>query len=252
MNLATLKATCAAYHGRNVTELTKGEVDLFLVAANNARVKAEKRNEFNYSKLTATLVLDGVNGGALSAATIVPADTFKSIRSISSVGALTSAGRKVPVEFSNLDTAIEQDRSALDLTDNGMWGNRYPSDADVEAWQGAGHVGIVQRGMRLYQYPALSTNSGGTIYIEGIGWLKDYTDDQIAAGVDADAQDFFIEFGFEYMQWSIIIELNFFLQTFVQRRDGNVGSPEALRQEAWRDLLLWDSYQIAPNETTTR
>lgn len=251
-NLATLKAAVAAFHEKEVADLKKGPVDLFLVAANNARKEAEKGHTFEFAKLRATLVIDSVNGGALTDAVILPANTFSEIRSISAVGLTSTSGRIVPAAFSSLDSAIEVDRSALALSDDGLHMNRYPSDADVEEFAGAGHIGVVQRGGYLYKYPLVSGISGNqTIHIEGSGWLNDYTDEQVA-DEDAEPQDFFLRHGFEWLMWTAIITLNYKFQTFVPRQEGNVGSPTKLQDKAWRDLLIWDAYSVDPATTTSR
>ncbi len=250
MNLATLKATVAEYHEKEITDLTRGEVDLFLVAANNARKKAEKRHDFKFCQLRATLVVDGVNGGALEDAEITPEDKFASIRQISSIGGMTAGGRVVPLNFSSYEAAVEEDRTVFNA--GGEWLDRTPADWEVEAFAGSFGGGIVQRGDMLFRYPGgVNTTTDGLVYIEGTGWLLDYTDAQLAEP-EADPQDFFLEHGFEWLQWEIIMALNYKFQTFVPRQEGNVGSPQSLRDEAWRDLVVWDSYAVAANSTMLR
>lgn len=75
MNLATLKAVCAAYHQKEVTDLTIAGTDLFLVAANNSRKNAELLHNFELSRCTAELDIDGVTGGRLADAVIGGLDT---------------------------------------------------------------------------------------------------------------------------------------------------------------------------------
>lgn len=68
MNLSTLKIVAAAYHRKDPSALTVGGIDLFLIAANNARRNAELLHNFEYSRLSGTLSIDGVLGGDLSTA----------------------------------------------------------------------------------------------------------------------------------------------------------------------------------------
>lgn len=70
MNPTNLKALVAAYHKKVAADLTVNAVDLFLVAANNAQKQAQRRHNFEFSRVSATLTIDGVNGGALSDAVI--------------------------------------------------------------------------------------------------------------------------------------------------------------------------------------
>jgi hypothetical protein len=59
--------------------------------------------------------------------------------------------------------------------------------------------------------------------------------------------DFFLLYGASYLQWEIIIELNYFFKTFVPRQEGNLASPEKQRDAAWQAFLEWDSYLVDSN-----
>lgn len=245
MNLIQLKAAVAAYHSVEVEELTQGPVDLFLVALNNVRKKAEKRHNFGLTRCTGVLDIDGVNGGSLSDATIMPANMFSGIKEVIALSGLNVSQQFVPLDFTRADIEIERERYEIELSNNFWPTDRYPSDADVLRNVGAGT--LVMRGNTIYNFPRMQTSAGNvplTVYIEGYGWLLDYTDDDLDGNIDElGPKDFLVEHGFEFLQWATIIELNWKFQTFVPRQEGNVGSPEAMRQEAWKDLLLWDTYQ---------
>jgi hypothetical protein len=251
MNLATLMGVCAAYHEKEVADLTKGTVNLFLVAANNSRKKAEKLHDFELAKCTAQLNIDGVNGGDLRTATLP--DGFSSIKSVLDVSGLLWGGTFVPFDFTSAEISIERDRNELD-TGMGIYDNRYPSDAQFEA--GTGRATLVQRGNFLFRFPRANTVIDGEInplvaYLECNGWLADYTQADVD-DPDAAPKDFLLDVGFEYLQWCIIIELNKLFKTFVPRQEGNLSEPEDMRKQAWADLLLWDSYLIPPSATTPR
>lgn len=246
-----LLAVCAAYHNVERSDLIKESVDLGVIAANNAKKKAQKLNDFVLTRCTATLDIDGVNGGDLATATITPAGVFSGIKTIVAVSGLRSGGDFIPLDFTSAEVSIERDRTEIELGMSGFRATRYPSDAQFEAY--IGFQGIVQRGNFLYRFPRILTGTDGplTVYAECYGWLKDYTKEQ-AATPNAAPQDFFLDHGFEYLQWAIIIELNYLFKTFVPRQEGNLTSPDRMLEQAWRDLLLWDSYLIPPNATTPR
>lgn len=250
MNLATLKATVAAYHQKTVAQLTPETTDLFLVAANNARKNAEKLHNFEDCRCTATLAVAGVTGGALEDAEITPEDTFSGIKEILAISGLRSGTDFVPLDFTTPDISIERDRYELELSDNFWPVNRYPSDAQL--LNRTGNAALVQRAGSLYFFPRVvaSTDPPLTVYIEGYGWLNDYTDTDLVPS--AATPDFLVENGFSYLQWAIIIELNYIFQTFVPRQEGNVGSPDKMLQEAWRDLMLWDDYKVISHSTRSR
>ncbi len=52
--------------------------------------------------------------------------------------------------------------------------------------------------------------------------------------------DWFLQRGFEYMQWACIVEVNHLLQTFVNRQEGSLSPPERLRERAYEALKVLD------------
>jgi hypothetical protein len=345
MNLAKLKAIVAAYHQKTIDDLTVDSTDLFLVAANNARKNAELLHDFELSRVTATLDIDGVSGGRLAdavmmesglvtvtgtlspdaagsyvrngsfdgyalytksgattfflyynsaassyvisttlstgavtnkwvptepqtlvsgtyaaegantgAATVLASSlSFSGIKEVVALSGLRNSTDFVPFDFTRADVSIERDRYELEISDD-LWGRswRYPSDADL--LNRAGGSTIALRGGGLYIFPRRNVTTSATpltVYIEGYGWLKDYTEDMVDDDT-AEPQDFLLEHGFEYLQWDIIIKLNPVFQTFVPRQEGNPGPPSREREEAWRNLILWDSYMVDSHSTTSR
>lgn len=254
MKLATLKATVASYHEKDVTELTKNGVDLFLVAANNARKNGEKLHTFEGTRCVAELDIDGALGGSLSDATFNPT-TFARVKEILGVSLLRPNNVWEPVDFTRADIEKERERSNLELDDYSWPMNRYPSDAQFEYSRGFNK--IVQRGNGLYIFPevgSICTESPNPtklhVRLECYAFLADYTADDLERD---DEFDIFLEHGDAYLQWACIHELNFLFQTFVPRQEGNViPSPKELRDEAWRDFLLWDTYQTDSHITRTK
>lgn len=253
MNLAELKAVVAAYHEKDVADLTRNGADLFLVAANNARKNGEKLHTFEGTRCTAELDIDGVLGGQLRDAKINPPKTFARIKEVIGVSILRN-NIWVPVDFSRADIIKERERSDLELDWHMGPQNRYPSDSEF-IWN-QGFNKIVQRGNGLYIFPEVgrscdnSNQSCGYIHVklECYGFLADYVPDDLLR----DEFDIFQEHGDAYLQWSAIHELNYLFQTFVPRQEGNViPSPKEERDAAWRDFLLWDTYQTDSHITRT-
>jgi len=256
MNLATLKDVCASYHQKVPADLTQNSVDLFLVAANNARKRGEKLHTFEDSRCTAKLDVDGALGGQLSFARISPSGVFAKIKEVIGASVLRANGIWSPIDFTRADIEKERERSDIELDEYMGFGNRYPSDSQFianKAW-----TKLVQRGNTLYFFPETedlcNVNNPGcglvTVKLECNGFLRDY----VVGDLTNDAEfDYFLSNGDEYLQWAIIWELNHIYQTFVPRQEGNVvSSPKDLRDEAWRDLLLWDAYKIDAHVTRTK
>lgn len=254
MTLGTLKATVASYHEKDLVDLTKNGVDLFLVAANNARKNGEKLHTFEGTRCTALLDIDGVLGGRLSSAILSPEGTFSRIKEVIGASVLRN-NIYVPIDFTRADIEKERERSAEELDWSFSPANRYPSDSQL-AWN-QGFTKVVQRGDALFLFPEKAQACEQsvpcdkiTVKLECYGFLADYTDDDL---VDDEEFDFFLANGDTYLQWACIHELNYIFQTFVPRQEGNViPSPKDMRDEAWRDLLLWDTYQTDSHITRTK
>lgn len=253
MNLATLKATVASYHEKDLADLTKNGIDLFLVAANNARKNGEKLHTFEGVRCTAELDIDGVLGGQLSAAKLNPPKVFRAIKEVIGVS-IRRNNIWIPVDFSRADIIKERERSNLELDWRMGPGNRYPSDSEF-IWN-QGFNKIVQRGDGLYIFPEFGSccddnQACGYVHVklECYGFLADY----VAGDLSNESEfDLFLAHGDTYMQWAIIHELNYIFQTFVPRQEGNViPSPKEERDAAWRDFLLWDTYQTDSHITRT-
>ncbi len=255
MNLATLKATVANYHEKLVADLTRNGVDLFLVAANNARKNAEKLHTFEGTRCLAELDIDGVLGGRLSSCLFNPT-TFSRVKEIIGVSILRQNNVWSPVDFSRADIEKERERSALELDYSAWPMNRYPSDSQFEWARGFNKV--VQRGGGLFLFPETGTlcsnNSAQPckirVRLECFGFLADYTTEDLTRDEEF---DIFLEHGDSYLQWACIHELNYLFQTFVPRQEGNViPSPKDMRDEALKDLILWDTYQVDSHITRTK
>jgi hypothetical protein len=189
----------------------------------------------------------GTNTGT---ATVTGTDlsAFNGIKEVIAISSTRADGQQRPLSFAQSDVPLERDRYAQELSDEYSTEYRYPSDAQ-RLNQGVS-ASIIQRRGSLYVYPTDVTSTEPlAVTLEAYGWLRDYTTEDLS---DVTASDFFIEHGFQYMQWGIVCELNYIFQRFVPRQEGVLGSPENLRESAWRDLILWDTYMVGSNTTRSR
>lgn len=340
MLLSDIKSTAAAYHDKTSADFTVSGLDLFLVAANNARKAAERLHNFNNARIRGTISVPGSTGVSLATASIegqeitltgvttpatagtytllgnvngLPAwrgsggvsaffiyynstlanytigtaissaapsiywvkasDNFNPLgtynpgagaasstvatatnlriskwKEITAASRTSADGSAHPIDFTRSDIALERDRYELELSDDFWPTNRYPSDADFLSNSAAST--LVQLGNSLYIHPRDTTvTSSLEIDLEGFGWMNDYTATDLTA---TSPVDFFCEFGGDWLLWCVIIEANYRWKTFVPRTEGNLAPPEQARAEAWRDLLLWDSYLVDSNVTRSR
>lgn len=246
-SLASIKIACASYLRRDPIEFISNGIDLFLLAVNNARKQAEASHDFEYSRIVATLAV--VPGGAsLKNVSFVEGEATASIKSVTGIRRLGTNGFFYPLDFTRWGIAQERDRSALELRDDYWTILRYPSDADVLNFYGT-NTSVVQRGRKLFLYPGFSGQDPQsiTLYIDGYGWLNPYGSVEDVT----EPEDFIVENGLAYLQWATICELNKMFATFVPRQEGNLSEPTKERDEALKQLVLWDDYLEVEGLTRT-
>jgi len=196
---------------------------------------------------TGSYTAQGSNTGT---ATVTASDlsTYNGIREVVALTVTRTNGFQYPVDFTRADIPIERDRYETELQDYYSFSDRYPSDAQVLS-QGS-QASIIQRAGSLFIYP-LDTVAPEplTVTIEGFAWLGTYTADSLN---ETTASDFLIEHGFEYMQWAIVCQMNYIFQRFVPRQEGVLSPPEQAKEQAWKDLVVWDSYSVDGNITRSR
>lgn len=209
-------------------------------------------NAFKPSPAQATPIGTFPHAGTYTGtATAVGGDSsrFAKVKEIVAVSRMRPDGTYIPLDFTRSDIPIERDRTELEFSDNLFPYLRYPSDARINA-RGTSSS-MIQRGRRLEIHPFYAGNDQTTfnVRLECYGLLRDY----VAANLsDTQPTDFFVEYGAQFMQWTIINELNFYWKTFVPRTEGNLSAPETKAADAWRDLLVWDTYQVDSNSTRSR
>lgn len=188
------------------------------------------------------------NGASSGTATVANGSKWNGIKEVVAVLRRRPDGTYIPLDFARADIPIELDRTELEFADNLFPYLRYPSDAQINA-RGTNSA-IIQRGKVLYIYPRYTSGVSQTFQcqLEAFGWLPDYT----AADYLTENPDFIVEYGSDYLQWSIACELNYIYQTWVPRTEGNPGSPEAKLAAAELRLIDWDSYLVDSNTTRSR
>lgn len=91
MTLNEIKTAAAAYHGKTSADFTLSGTDLFLIAANNARRDAELRHNFEFSRVKASLSINGTSGANISAAIFEDALTSTTLTVAGATGGTSHA-----------------------------------------------------------------------------------------------------------------------------------------------------------------
>lgn len=235
MLLSTLKTICLSYHNKTPPDVAFSTIDMFVVAANNVRKRAEMLHNFESAWCKATLSVAATTGGQLVNATIAP-NNFSAIKEIVSV-AQNQSGSYVPITLRRPNQTYEPRLIP-----------RVPTDGQVASSYCGSY--LVLRGDTIYREPDDGTGAASTIYLECYGWLTDYTTSDLS--LTSGNLDFFMQHGHEYMMWGIILELNYLFQTFVFRQEGNPGAPEKKMEAAWDAFVQWDSYRVNPHLSDDR
>lgn len=193
-----------------------------------------------------------VHGGtATGTATVALSlgSVFSGIREVLAVTRQRPDGTYIPLDFARADIPIERDRTELEFSDNLFPYLRYPSDAQINA-RGT-NSSVIQRGGNLSIYPRYTAGvtTPFAIRLECFGWLNELDANSL---LDTTPSNFLIDYGYIWLQWYTIVELNYIFKTFVPRTEGNLVSPEKVRDEAWAKLTLFDSYRVDSNTTRSR
>ena len=76
-----------------------------------------------------------------------------------------------------------------------------------------------------------------TVEIKGYSWLDDL--------IGPNDTNFMLEYGFDWLMWQCILELNYLTKQYVIRQEGNLPPPVQPANRAWEDLIEWDNHLYA-------
>lgn len=189
------------------------------------------------------------DGTTITTLTLASNGTFAAIREVLAVTRQRPDGTYIPLDFARADIPIERDRTELEFSDNLFPYLRYPSDAQINA-RGT-NSSIIQRGSNLSIYPRYTqgVTTPFNVRLECFAWLQELIADNYA---DSSPSNFFLDYGFSWLQWYTIVETNHLFKSFTTRTEGNLAPPEKARDEAWAKLTQFDSYRVDSNTTRSR
>lgn len=203
------------------------EVDLLLRACNNARLYAERKVDFELSKVDAQLSIASITDGAdLSGAVLYGTATAVSVKKIITPYLVMENGTQYPVDLwsrKKWDDRVKRKYEGAKPTDN----------FDYAGLTEAPFV-VIRDGNKVFVTPA-DTESFPTIftlYMNIVKWLDEYDE-------DAD-NDFLLDYCFDWLMYRAIFELNFYL-----KEDERVNLSSALVADAWDSLVKWNNELMA-------
>lgn len=238
MTLQDIRNAAAAYLHRAASDFTINGVDLSLFALNQVRLAAELLNDFNFTRKTMQLTVDGVLGGSLSTAVEVGTLLTTEIKSIVDVGQFDKDGNLVPVEWTTVAASMDIQRQESSTL------FRYPTDA--QASTAIGMTRVVFSGDKVYLFPKAPGQSF-VIGIEAYTFTPDWTPTDFATTPNPWARK-----GSQYLLWGSVIHLNQVYKDFVFRQEGNLPPPQTLADQGLQTLVTWDIFKYEQNRRHNR
>lgn len=203
---------------------------LFIRAANNARRNAEMQHDFQFAMrvLEGTIPV-GTTGLSLEGLTEYGGVDTYDVKTIEAAYLVAVDGTFAPIRH---ESRGRMHHRLLEQEDR-----RTPDDYNCNL-----EDKLLVFGKKIYKYPT-NTTQATSIALDACVWLADYTE----VPYDEDATDDFIKYGFEYMQWATIVEMNHLVQTFVSRQEGSLAPPTKERDRALAIFIQQDEYKAEAN-----
>lgn len=239
--IGQIKEVIAANLHKTTASFVKGsgatEIDLLLLALNNARKAAEKFHDFSICRKRGHFSYTGTATDWRSPTWFSGTGTARKIKFwYERVGGTTSDGA-----YGGTDRAIRvltQDQLARlyareDYTVAPLETNaRYLADSDPSYGLDPllGQTYVIIEGHNFYLHPATTTTR--TIIVDGFFWFTDWS--------SGTTTDWWTENGAEFLILQAMIEANRLTQTFVGNVEGNMAPPTKEAQRALGDLVALD------------
>jgi len=232
MDIGEFKSLVAGYMNRDasafvVTSATGQNTDLLLLAANNAKLYAQRKMLFEWAKgplLFTAHPTAGVNWGT---GRLYGTDIFVGVRHLLRASILNADGTRMPVDMVTIETCVQ---------DAKRQGEYMPKQVMNYSYSSASRPRVVLSGTILY-VEGMDTTTNIDVVCDGHYWLVPYQDQpQGNPSSWPGKTDFFITYCTDWMLYRSIQELNLFLKED-QRQ------PISMRfvDDAWETVRTWNS-----------
>lgn len=233
-----LKVTVAGFMQRDPTvfQRTVGatSVDLLLQAANNARLYAERKIDFELSKVDVDVpgMTTGNGGNLMNAVLHSDGVTPARVKKIITPFLPASDGTQYPVEF--------WDRKKWDDRVRARYEKQQPTDPSMLVRLTTAPFVVIQAGNTIYVAPndASQFTTTFTLYLNVVRWLPPY--------LDGTENDFLLDNCFDWMMFYCISQLNFYL-----KEDERVAISEKMLEDTWDSMVKWNTELIMSSVDTT-
>lgn len=245
MSLATIQT--AVWNILQVGAPSSADEAFLLTALNSARRTAELKHDFVLADGVGYLNVIATTGSLLGSAQVgysdgsptgdqvnfkVVKEAYVGTKGTGVGGSMWSRGEWISRElYAGLVNSSQ--RQGLRFSGGGGYGNDLSED---ECWYG-------NKNYVLYYGPKVWVPSTVDVDVQLFGnvWLPEYADYNAP-------DDFMVLYGQEYLMWSAVIWLNSKFGVFLPRNEGSldVSYLYKMQNEAWENLLVWDSFKKQP------
>ena len=211
-----IKQAVLGYVTRAQSSFQAGSQNMVPIAVNNAIMKAQRQHDFEWCKGVFSVECKPV--GLVSNARNELGQTVLAKRVIKAFGTVQPTGHNdKSIPYLSRTSAIAD---ATSLSKNAGMTMCTPA--------------VIHDGLKVYVTPEPS--KAYVAYFYGVLWLP-----KLVSDVDT---NFLLDFGFDYLLYSALLELNFFI-----KEDERFNISKSMLAESWSTLLDWDSSLVSPTET---
>lgn len=216
-----------------------GQIDLLYNAMNNARLYAERRVDFEYSRVDVKIpVSDPLVGGSLDNA-VLRSDgvTAVAVKKIRTPFIVFADNQQYPIDLWSRKKWDDKTKRAFESASANLVQNISPQSSTSQWWQVVSMnfaPVLVQTGKVVYVAPQITQGVSYDVCADVLQWLPDY--------VNGTETDFLLDFSFDWLMYRSIYELNFFL-----KEDERVQLSMSFVKDAWDAMVMWNNELIAAN-----
>lgn len=214
-NYGEIKQAVLGCVTRQNASFQSGQVNLVDIAVNNAVIYAQRQKDFEWCK--GLVSIDCNPKGSLMNAKDESGLAVKLKRIVKAYGINQPTGHD--------ETSIRYLSRASQTADNtgmALSGNRPCSPS------------VIHDGMSVYITP--QQIGPHVLWFYAVKWLPRFIKDSDT--------NFFLEYGFDYIMYRSLVELNFYL-----KEDERFPINKTLLSDTWESLSTWDNSLVSPTET---
>lgn len=215
MKLEAILNAAAAYLNTTAAEFVVNNVNLGLVALNQARTFALLQHDFEFTRELAELTVSSAAGESLENLKLFDTTTPIAAKTIVEIGEVQADNALTPIEWTTVAESIERQRF------------RVPNNT----------ARVVLSGDRVRVFP--------WDYLHHRLWFEIYAmpNEWEETDLQSDFEPWTTK-GQQFLLWQTVVQLNHLKKEFVFRQEGNLQPPEQLAAQGFEVFKQWDIFKF--------